>query len=149
MLRCVMIALLCASVALAEPPKDGSPRGDKPVAKKAKAKAPPHAAPYSHVVFFKLAADAPSGAADELLADCHKLLGKIPSVRVLKAGKPAAKDSKDFVKKDYDVALVILFDDHAGLMQYIEHELHVKFVKKHIDRLDKDHLRVFDFADGK
>jgi hypothetical protein len=116
--------------------------------REAKPAKPAAAAPLAHVVLIKLKADAPDGAADELIADCHKMLGKIPTVRGLKAGRPA-KSEGPFLKKDYDVGLLILFADEKGLKAYIDHDLHKAFVKKHAPRFAKGGLRVFDFVDGK
>ena len=44
-----------------------------------------------HTVIFYLKEDAPSGTADAILADCHEMLAKIPTVRHLKAGRPLEK----------------------------------------------------------
>ena len=101
--------------------------------------------PYVHAVVFHLKKDAPSDAAEMMIKDSHELLAKIPSVRELRVGRPAEKDSADFVKKDYQVGLVIFFDDHAGLMEYVEHPLHKKYVERNIKNIDTDKLAVFDF----
>ena len=101
--------------------------------------------PYVHAVVFHLKKDAPNNAAELMIRDSHELLAKIPSVRELRVGRPAEKDSADFVKKDYQVGLVIFFDDHAGLMEYIEHPLHKKYVERNIKNIDTDKLAVFDF----
>ena len=101
--------------------------------------------PYVHSVVFHLKKDAPSNAAEMMIKDSHELLAKIPSVRDLRVGRPAEKDSGDFVKKDYQVGLVIFFDDHAGLMEYVEHPLHKKYVERNIKNIDTDKLAVFDF----
>lgn len=104
-------------------------------------------APYVHTVIFTLKSDAPKEAAAELVADCHELLAKVPSVRELRAGRPAEKSTPKLAKKDYTVALTIFFDDYDGLMAYDKHELHQKFVKKHLPNLDVDKLLVFDSED--
>jgi hypothetical protein len=103
----------------------------------------------SHVVLFKFKKDAPAGTTDAVIADCHKLLAKIPAVRSVKAGKPTKEKAEKFVKDDYDVALIITVDDYEGLLAYHKHPLHKEFVEKHGKHIDLDALRVFDFTDGK
>jgi hypothetical protein len=102
---------------------------------------------YVHVVIFKLKADAPKSAVDAVIADCHKMLAKIKAVRAVKAGKP--DKSGKLSKKDYDVGLLVLVDDAAGLKSYLEDPLHVQFVKKHGKHFDMEKLRIFDFVDAK
>ena len=80
-------------------------------------------------------------------ADAHTLLTKIPSVRGLKIGRPAKKFTPNFAKNDYDVGLLVLFDDFAGLKTYLEHPLHLKYVAKHKDKFDK--VLVYDFNNQK
>lgn len=101
-------------------------------------------APYAHVVIFHLKKDAPENAAQAMIEDCHGMLAKIPTVRELRVGRPAAK-ATDVSKKDYHVGLMILFDDYDGLKTYIDHPQHVKFVEKHLKHIDGDKLGVYDF----
>jgi hypothetical protein len=102
---------------------------------------------YVHAVIFTLKKDAPATAVDEVIADCHKMLGKIKTVRSVKAGKPSKEIAEKIVKTDYDVGLLILVDDFAGLKAYIEDPLHVAFVKKHGKYFEMKKLMVFDFVD--
>jgi hypothetical protein len=104
--------------------------------------------PFVHVVVFYAKADVPAEAADELIADCHEMLAKIPTVRTLRAGKPA-EPAAGRAKKDYMAALMILFDDAEGLAAYDRHPLHRQFVEKHRKDFDVQKLQVFDFLDGK
>lgn len=105
-------------------------------------------APYVHAVVLYLKADAPTGEAEALLADCHEMLAKIPTVRLLKAGRAAEKALMP-AKKDFAVGLVMLFDDVEGCQAYIDHPLHKKFVEKHLMHLDTDKLGVYDFVNAK
>lgn len=98
---------------------------------------------YLHVVIFTLKKDAPKDEADLLIADVEKLLSKIPAVRSARAGKPADMSSPKFVIKDYDVGLVVRFDDFAGNDAYHKHPLHDQFVERHLKHLDK--VLVYDF----
>jgi hypothetical protein len=101
---------------------------------------------FVHTVIFHLKTDAPAGAAEGLIADAHELLRPIPSVRDLKVGRPAEKGTPDLAKKDYQVALVVLFDNQAGLETYLKHPLHLKYVEKHGQHIDRDKLVVYDFV---
>ena len=98
---------------------------------------------YVHTVIFYLKKDAPAGEVDALIADAHKVLAKIPSVRELKIGRPAEKSTPGFAVKDYQLALLVLFDDYDGLKTYDEHALHKQYVQKHLPHLEK--VVVYDF----
>jgi len=104
-------------------------------------------APYVHTVIFTMKKDAPKEAEAELVADCHEMLAKIPTVRELRAGRPAEKGTPELAKKDFSIALTICFDDYDGLMAYDKHELHQKFVKKHLPNVQFDKLLVYDSED--
>jgi hypothetical protein len=132
-------ALLAALVLTATVADD-----DKSNPKPAKA-----AGAYVHVVIFTIKKDAPKDAVENAIADCHKLLEGIPSVRTLRAGRPAEKGTPDLAKKDYDFALVIFVDDFAGLKAYLEHADHLKFVEKHGKHFNMEKLSIFDFVDAK
>jgi hypothetical protein len=106
-------------------------------------------APYVHVVIFKLKADAPRGTADALVADADTLLRKIPTVRDIRAGKPAEMATPEYAKKDYQVGLVVLFDDYNGLKTYLDHPLHLQYVEKHLQHVELPQLQVFDFVSAK
>ncbi len=118
-------------------------------AEEKKLKAPAVGGGYVHVVIFTLKKDAPAKAVDEVIADCHKLLGKISVVRSVKAGRPSSDVAEKVVKKDYDVGLIVLVDDFKGIKAYLEDPLHVEFVKKHGKYFDMKKLQVFDFIDQK
>ena len=115
----------------------------------AQEKAAPQTAPYVHVVIFHLKKDAPSGTAEALIADAFDILAKIPSVRGIQAGKPADKATPDFAKKDYQVGLLVLFDNYEGLETYLKHALHDKYVQKHGKHIEETKLQVYDFSNPK
>jgi hypothetical protein len=79
-----------------------------------------------------------------MIADCHKILAKIPTVRHVWAGKPCEKSNEPVVVKDYQFALSIHCDDADGLHQYIEHPQHKEFVAKHRQHIEK--VLVYDFV---
>lgn len=106
------------------------------------------AASYVHVVIFHLKKDAPAEAVGEIIAGCHTLEA-IPSVRLLKVGRPAPADESTpkVASQDYGVALTVLFDDAAGLKTYLVHETHLKFVHDYDKYFET--VQVYDFVDQK
>lgn len=106
-------------------------------------------APLVHCVIFRMKKDAPADAVDQVIADCHKMLAKIKSVRSVRAGKPAQTGTDEKLKKPFDVGLLVLCDDVAGLKAYIDDPLHKEFVAKYGKYFDIEQLQVFDFEDAK
>jgi hypothetical protein len=119
-----------------------APAADAPSDKKGQA-------PYVHCVVFRMKKDAGKEAVEKAIADCHKLLAKIPAVRSVRAGRPAAKGTPDVPKMEYDFALLVLVDDADGLEAYLKHPLHLQFVEKHGPAFDMEKLQVFDFLNQK
>lgn len=104
---------------------------------------------YVHVVIFTMKKGTSTADVDVVIKDCRQMLGKIAAVRGVKAGRPAAQATPTYARKNYDLALVILVDDFAGLKSYLDDPLHVAFVKKHEAKFDMEKLEVFDFTDGR
>jgi hypothetical protein len=104
---------------------------------------------YIHVVIFTMKKDAPAGAVDEVIADCHKMLSKISGVRSVKAGRPSKQVAEKVVKTDYDVGLLVIVDDFEGIKAYLKDPLHEEFVKKHTKHFEMKKLQVLDFVDEK
>jgi hypothetical protein len=113
--------------------------------KKEPAESKKTASAFVHVVIFQLKKDAPTDAVEQVIKDCHAMLAKIPSVHGLRVGRPAEDGTPELAKKDFDIALLILCEDAAGLKAYLEHPQHVKFVEKHGKFFDMKKLQVFDF----
>lgn len=132
--------VLCAATATpgADVKKANTGPGETPKAAKGN---------YVHVVIFTMKKDTPASALADIAKDCHKMLGKIKTVRGVKVGKPAKDATPQYAKKNYDLALVILVDDYAGLKAYLDDPVHVAFVKKYDKYFDMDKLQVFDFID--
>ena len=103
--------------------------------------------PYVHAVIFYLKKDAPKDEVDTLIADSHKLLAKIPSVKGLWVGRPAEKSTPKFALNDYQVGLLVLFDNFDGLQEYLVHKLHLEYVEKHAKHFDR--VPVYDFVNQK
>jgi hypothetical protein len=104
---------------------------------------------FVHVVILNVKKDAPEGEADALIADANDMLRSIPTVRDIRAGKPADMPVTGPGKKDFSVGLLVLFDDQEGLKTYSNHPMHLKYVQKHLKYLDTDKLMVFDFVNPK
>jgi hypothetical protein len=126
-----------ASNCLAEPVKPAV-KEEKAVAKEA---------PFVHVVIFRLKKDTPDGEIDAMITDCKEMLSKIPSVKGIKVGRPSDKGTPEIAKKDYQIGLLVLFDDADGLKTYLDHEQHLKFVEKHGKHIVPEKLDIFDFQD--
>src|SRR5207253_2049754 len=106
-----------------------------------------HHAPFVHVVIIQLKKDAPEEEADTLITDAHEMLAKIPSVRSLQAGKAAKSTTPNVPKHDFQVGLLIQFDDGQGLETYQKHPLHLKYVEKHSKYVEMEKLGVYDFVE--
>jgi hypothetical protein len=104
-------------------------------------------APYVHAVIFYLKKDAPKDEGKAMIADAHELLAKIPTVRMVKIGPPATKGTPDVGVTDYQIGLLVLFDNYEGLKTYIDHPLHVKYVDNHKKHIEK--VLVYDFENAK
>ena len=98
---------------------------------------------YVHNVIFYLKKDTPPAKIESMLSDCHTILGKIPTVRGLWVGRPAAQATPDVAVKDYQAGLTILFDNYDGLKSYLDHPTHLKFVETYSPSIEK--VLVYDF----
>ena len=101
-------------------------------------------APFVHVVLFSLPEDAGQHEATEILNEIDTLLRPLPTVHGLWAGSPADTKAPDrpMIDDDYDIGLLVLFENKQGLDDYLEHPDHVVFAKKWDSRCT---VRVLDF----
>jgi stress responsive alpha/beta barrel protein len=99
--------------------------------------------PYVHAVIFYLKKDAPKDEVESLIRDTHEMLGKIPTVRKLWVGRPAEKNTPKFAVTDYQVGLLVLFDNYEGLQTYLDHDLHQQYLKRHGEHWER--VPVYDF----
>lgn len=103
--------------------------------------------PYVHTVVFYLKEDAPKDEAEKIIGDAHGLLAKIPAVKGLWIGRPADQATPKLAVTDYHVAWVLLFDDYAGLQEYLDHKLHLEFREKHAKHAER--VLIYDFINQK
>ena len=82
----------------------------------------------SPAVYFWLKPTAPAGERERLAQSCLELLGKVPTVKQIWAGPPAATPKRDIIDASYDLGLTVIFDDLPGHDVYQErHPLHLQF----------------------
>ncbi len=99
---------------------------------------------YVHAVFFSFKEGTPPCEMDALAADSIEHLSKIPSVRRIESGRRDERAVRDVNVTDYDIGLVVYFDDKAGYDEYEKHPIHEEYVQKYRSSWAK--VRVFDFV---
>lgn len=89
-------------------------------------KMPPRPARINHLAFFKLQnpSDAP-----ELIADCDRMLARIPGVVSYYAGRHLDAGRSN-IDGDYDVGFYVGFDSEADYAAYVKHPDHLAAVNK-------------------
>ncbi len=97
---------------------------------------------FIHQVCFWLKPGTPGAATEQLIADCLKYLGGVPTVRQLWAGPPAMTP-REVVDNSYQVGLVVIMDDVAGHDVYQTHPLHLEFIERNKAHWEK--VRILDF----
>ena len=95
-----------------------------------------------HTVFFWIKKGAPAGERERLAASCRELLGKVPTVRHLWAGSPAATPERDVIDASYDVSITVVLDDLPAHDVYQEHPLHKEFIARH--KANWERVQVYD-----
>ena len=99
---------------------------------------------YVHAVFFTCQPGTADSEIDALVADGYELLSKVPSVRKIETGRRDVNAARKVNVTDYDVGLVVHFDDKSGYDAYEVHPTHRQYVEKHKAHWSK--VRVFDFV---
>lgn len=97
---------------------------------------------FIHAVYFWLKEGTPEAARDQLVRDCREVLGKIPTVRHLWAGRPAMTP-RQVVDNSYDVGLCVVLDDDEGHDVYQKHPLHADFIAANSRHWQR--VQVYDF----
>ncbi len=95
---------------------------------------------FIHHVCFWLKKGAPASAKDQLIADCRKYLGGIPTVKQIWAGPPAMTP-RDVVDNSYDVALCVVLEDSPGHDLYQVHDLHNQFIARNKEHWERVQVR--------
>lgn len=103
----------------------------------------PSKATFVHVVLFKSKSGDPQAASAEILRDIQEMLVPLPTVKAIRVGRPAPTNTRPIVDANYDVGLLLLFEDQKGLQEYLDHPTHAEFARKHDTSCD---VRVFDFV---
>jgi len=101
----------------------------------------PRPAPINHIVFFNLKNPAD---ADELIADCDRLLATAPGVVSYFAGK-RLDTGRANVETDFEVGFYIGFQTQADYAAFVNHPDHVAAVKKWKPRCEW--IRIHDVVD--
>lgn len=89
---------------------------------------PARPAPLLHLVYFELAEPSDEAIA-ELASDCDALLAPIPSVQSYAVGRHH-DIGRDGILDDYDLFLLVGFEDESGYRAYLEHPDHVALVER-------------------
>ena len=97
---------------------------------------------FIHTVYFWLDNAASDADCKQLIHDCRKYLGKVPTVRQLWAGPPALTP-RDVVDNSYAVGLTVVLDDAAAHDVYQEHPLHKEFIQR--NKVHWARVQVYDF----
>jgi len=97
---------------------------------------------FVHIVLFWLKKDGAEEARQAMVADCHSMLAKIPTVRHIWAGRAAMTD-REVADTTYDVGLCVVFDESAAHDLYQDDPIHKEFIAKHGASWER--LRVYDF----
>ena len=98
---------------------------------------------FIHYVNFWLKKSAPASAREQLVADCRKYLGGVPTVRQMWAGPPAMTP-REVVDNSYDVGLCVVLEDSAEHDVYQNHPLHHEFIER--NRMHWERVQVRDFV---
>lgn len=99
-----------------------------------------------HVVVLKAKAETTDAQIQNTIDESYSQLTKIKPVRGFWAGKPTTKETPE-ASTDYTIALVLVFDDAAGLKSYLNDSVHTKFTDKHLKRWETP--VVYDFEPRK
>lgn len=97
---------------------------------------------FIHTVFFWLNENAPAGAEEQLAGDCLRLLGKIPDVKAIHAGRPA-NTPREVVDNSYAVGLTVILTSKKAHDVYQDHPLHHEFIARNKPHWKR--VQVYDF----
>jgi hypothetical protein len=97
---------------------------------------------FTHGVYFKLKNNSPE-ATKAFVASCKKYLSKHPGTVFYAAGtRDNEGKHSEVLAKDFDVALVIIFENKEAEEKYQVSNDHKQFIKENVANMDK--VRVYD-----
>ena len=99
------------------------------------------ATPIVHSVFFSLSDNSPANV-EALVADCQKYLTGHDGVKYFAAGPRGEGFNRPVNDNDFDVALLVVFDDRAAHDAYQTAPRHLEFIEKNKPTWAK--VRIFD-----
>jgi hypothetical protein len=94
-----------------------------------------------HAVYFRLKESSPE-AREKLLRGCREFLTGHEGTVFFSAGVLAAELDREVNVRDFDVALLVVFENRAAHDAYQVHPRHLKFIEEYKDLWDS--VRVFD-----
>lgn len=97
---------------------------------------------FVHTVFFWMKPGVSDADRQQLLRDCLELLGKVPTVKEIRVGRPA-QTPRDVVDNSYDVGLTVMLADKAAHDIYQQHPLHLEFIKR--NKQNWVRVQVYDY----
>lgn len=97
---------------------------------------------YVHCVYFTCKPDTPAAAIDAQIVDAGELLGKIPTVQLVRSGRRDEAMQREVSDREFHIGLVVICDNKADYEVYAEHPLHMDYIARHKANWAK--IRVFD-----
>jgi hypothetical protein len=97
-----------------------------------------------HTVYFWLKENSPPGERKRLAESCMQLLAKIPTVKQIWTGSPAATPKREVIDASYDVGLTVVLEDLPAHDIYQEHPLHKEFIARHKEHWKR--VQIYDFS---
>lgn len=97
---------------------------------------------FVHSVFFWKKEGATPAQVEQLAADCHSLLARIPGVVRLWAGPPAMTP-RAVVDNSYAVGLTVILTDSAAHEVYQTHPLHLEFIAR--NKAAWERVQIYDY----
>lgn len=99
------------------------------------------AKPLAHHVYFTLK-DRSEAAIDGLIEACRTYLSAHPGCLYFGAGKLNPELARPVNDREFDVALIVVFESKAAHDAYQDHPRHLQFINENRDNWER--VRVFD-----
>ena len=104
----------------------------------------------AHIVLFKPRADLPADAKQRLADAFAAALREIPSIRRARVGRRVThgRGYEALMSVDYQFAVVLEFDDEAGLKAYLEHPAHQQLGTQFFEAFEQALIYDFTLSEG-